>query len=120
MTETKIGYDNLKKIWLMIIEIGNVADGFISDSASTWSKISSISDLFDELTGILSCDWNKVKSELNDLDAKERAELLKIAKEKFDIDDDQVEDRIERGLDLANELYTVVNKTIDYAKEWRK
>ena len=110
------GTKNIIKVIEMLAEGGNVAEKMLDSKGGTISKLSNLSSLFDEVMALTTLDANLLRNELKELDAADNAAILAAAKAKFDIDDDELEGKIEEGLDLIFELKEMGAKVMTYAK----
>jgi len=73
--------------------------------------------LTDEAMALGSVDFAKVKAEIEDLDASEKEELKAHLSAKFDIVDDKLELAIEKGIDILERAYSLVQESIALSKE---
>lgn len=115
MQTEKLGISNLKPILFLAIEMGNVGDQMgRTEGAARYGKLLGLAD---EVMGLASVDFSKVKAEFKDLDEAEIAELKADAKVKFNIVDDKLEMAIEEGLDILERQYGIVQDSIALAKK---
>lgn len=113
MTE-KHGYENLEKVIMLGVEIGNVADKMLhTEGASKWANLM---DLSDEVFGLPSVKWDQIDDEYKDLSDVEKDELHQKIKDKFDIADDKLEETIERSAKVVMNLHGVVMEALDLFK----
>jgi len=112
----KYGVDNIIKVFNLLLEMGNVGD-FIGAhpelGAARWSKIT---DLFDEAMLMTTFSFSEMKKEFAELDPEDRQKVMTALKKKFDLENDALELKIEDGLDLAVQLYELINKIISFSK----
>ncbi len=114
--DEKMGIEQVKKVLDVVVEAGNVAEKIAKEEGSAVAKLTHLVKLSDELIQLTGLSVAKLKDELKDLDAAEKADLLAHVKAKFDLADDALEAKIEAGLDLALEAAGVVQKAIAFAK----
>jgi hypothetical protein len=106
---------NLLPLLLLVCELGNVVDYMGRNQGAM--KYLKLMDLLDEVAGLGNVDWKKVPAELKALGDVERAQMLEAMKAKFDIPDDEVEAKIEKGLSLVVKVAAVVEEASAYVKE---
>lgn len=112
----KVGIEQIKSVLMLILELGNVADYIGKHSEMGVTRFTKLTDLFDELVAMGQFDAAKLKAEYADLDEAEKAQLKLAIKEKFNIEDDKLEAKIEEGLDLVIEGYAFIMKVMSFAK----
>lgn len=115
MTVEKKGITNIIPVLFVAIELGNVGDKMGRSKGA--ARYGHLLQLTDELMGLGAVDFSELKKEIKDLDAQERLELHAKIKEKFDIVDDKLEIAIEKGLELLEMQYQVVEGSIALYKE---
>lgn len=98
------GIENLKKCFDVLIEGGNVAGHAYEDKKITVADAGHLMMLLDELTALGSVDFAAVPKEAKDLDAAEVAALTEHLKTKFDIPQEDIEQKIEEGVALLARL----------------
>ena len=114
----KIGITNLKPVIAFGIELGNVADKMGRAKGSI--RYLPLFELFDELTALGSVDFSQVRKEIEDLDSSERSELNSFLKSNFDIVDDRLEGVIEDSLEVIEQAYALVKRSIELVKKARQ
>ena len=91
------------------LQLGNALGSALDDGKLSWSDtpkfMGSIMAAPAAFSGIGS-----VPTELKDLDAAEKKELMDYVKSEFDIPDDKIEGLVEEGLALAVQTYNFVQK----------
>lgn len=112
----KLGIDQIKKVLALILELGNVGDYIGKHPELGVAKFAKLTELFDELMAMGSFSVEEFKKQYADLDEAEIAELKLFMKEKFNIEDDVLEGKIEQGLDLFAEGFEFVQKVIAFGK----
>ena len=117
--ETKLGIENVKKVIVLPIEIGNVVGEIVAMPAETpmTVKLTPVLKLYDEIMGILTVDFGQVIPEFKDVDSVESEEILELFKTKFNIPQDNVEAVVEKAFVLLKRNYDVVMADIAFAKE---
>lgn len=94
-----MGVENLKKVLAALVAVGMKVEQVTEDGFQVLSdSLSLLPNVIDLV--LLIKNGKDAWLEYNDLDDIERDEVLAFIKEKFDLEDDQVEDIIETGLDL--------------------
>lgn len=115
----KLGVDEIKKVLDVVIEGGNVAEDY-AKADTVVKKVMALVPMTDELLRLISLSPVALKAQWKDLDDQEREELKEHAKAKYDLDDKNFEALVEEGLDLIDEYLTLINKTMDYSKKFKK
>lgn len=105
---------NLMAVFMLACELGNVADYMGRTKGA--AKYMKLVDLFDEVAAVGSIDWKQVVPAFKALDAAGRMELFAAIKAKIDLPDDKVEAKIEEGLGLMVEAYSIIERSIAFAK----
>ena len=86
----------------------------------TRKKISNYGAFFnltDELMAFQAINWSEVIPELKDIDADEKRELQKIASEKFDLRNDNIEFIIEEAVSILLSAGYLVKRCIELKKQ---
>lgn len=113
----KLGVQNLLKMILLGVEVGNVADKM--GRAKGMARYMYITELFDEVVAIGSVDFHEAKREAKDLDDEEKAMIQAEIAKKLDIVDDELEMIIEDALAAVQTMVSGVIKAIDIVKRSR-
>lgn len=113
----KYGTANVKKVLDLVVELANVVGLSIRDGKITTGNVAL---LLDEVFALKDFDLEQFKFEFAELSADERSELLEHLKVKFDLPNDAVEARIERGAFLASRLVELVPEFISFGKGLRE
>lgn len=112
----KQGIEQVKKVLNVLVEAGNVAEKMLNEKGGAVAKVTHLMKLTDEVVGLVGLNPTQLKAELADLDPAEKAELIAHAKEKFDLENDVLEGKIEAGLDLAIEAEAFIEKVVAFVK----
>jgi hypothetical protein len=112
----KQGIEQLLKVVDVMVEAGNVAEKIFEEKAGPIAKATHLLKMSDELIGLAGLDVAKLKAQFKDLDGAEKEELLAHAKQKFDLENDALEAKIESGLDLALEAVQMIGKIVAFVK----
>ncbi len=112
----KIGTQNLKNAVLLLAALANAGDA-IGHETGWKQRGAELLALIPLLKQASSIDFKKVMPELKDIDATERAELLKSFNEQFKIEDSKLEASIEKGLDAVADLIVSISKVYDFVGE---
>lgn len=115
----KLGVTETLKVLDLVVEAGNVADK-VAKSDSVIAKVMAVVPMSDEILRIMSLNVSMLKAEKDDYDDAEIAQMQKHIKDKFDIADDQLEEKLEEGLGLVTKVIEVVDEAIDYVRSFRK
>ncbi len=105
MEEKKI--DNLIPLIEFLMEFGNV----IEEVALT-KNFGVLFNLMDELFKLKTVEWSEIIPELKNLDNSERKELEKIAIEKFDLQNDNIEFIIEEIISILLSVGYLVERCL--------
>lgn len=100
-----MGTENIKKALSLAIKVGqDVANGFADNGKLDLSEYVEIGvDIIGGLPGVLK-SFKDIKAEFADLSAEERAEIIDWVGQEFDIHQDKIEEKIEKGLQLINSI----------------
>ena len=104
MTAEQKGIENIWKIIDLILESGNVIEEIVQNKGEVkWYQrfLIPLGQLGDELIALFGVRFDQIIPEYKDIDEQEKAELIRRAKEKFDISDDHIEEIIESCFSLA-------------------
>jgi len=109
MDEEKLGIEKLKEALGGIINFGESLAEALEDNKINWKEaISLIAGSFSDFkTMFLS--FSEVKAEFLDLDEAEREELVSYFEEEFNLDEKDVENKIEKGIELLDKLIAFVS-----------
>lgn len=113
---SKYGTEQIEKVLDVVVEAGNVAEKIVKEGGGVISKVSHLLKLADELIKVAGLVPSQLKLEFADLDANEKEKLMAHMKEKFDLENDALEAKIEAGLDLAVEAEEFIAKVVKFVK----
>lgn len=116
MEAEKLGVEQIQKAVLLVLALGNAVDHIVRHPELGVTRFVKLTDCFDELMAMSNFDAEKLKAEFQDLDAAEKAALGILVKEKFDIEDDKLEAKVEEGVDLFAEGYNLITKLMAFVK----
>jgi hypothetical protein len=119
MSNEKLGVEQIIKVLDAIIEGGNVSEK-VAKADSTIGKVMAVVPMADELLRLMSLSPVVLQAEWKDLDEPERTQLRAHFRAKFDIEDDELEGKVELGLELVSESVAFVEKIVEYGKSLRK
>ncbi|MFQ5641702.1 MAG: hypothetical protein ACE5IR_27320 [bacterium] len=109
MEKTQIGIEETKDLFRFGASFGNALGKTFADGKFQLSEIVNfiqpVTKIPAALTGI-----SQVDDELLDLDETEKAELLQLAKDEFDIPSEGAEEFVEDSLQLALMIFSYVQK----------
>ena len=101
------GIEETKEFVKWGLQLGMAVEAALQDGKISWLDATSFMKVVTgapkAITGI-----DKVPKELGDMDAAEKKELSEYIKLELDLENDGLEDKIEKGLALALELYGMV------------
>lgn len=122
--EKKYGIENVKKCLAVFLEGGNIAGEIVSRSGEEvkWYEkfLVPFVKMGDELMALFSVDYKLVLPEFGEIDAEEKAELLAWAQEKFDIPQDNVEEKVEQAFKYMFMLGDILKEVIQFVKDLKK
>jgi hypothetical protein len=114
--DNKMGIDNIQKFILLILSMANAFDFIGRHTEIGVARFAKLTESFDEVMAMGSFKIADFKAECSELNEEEKAKLKALIKEKFDIEDDMLETKIEEALDLFTEGYTFITKVISFTK----
>jgi hypothetical protein len=114
------GVDNLIKIADLVLEGGNVAEKMINEEGGSMAKAAHAMLLFDELMALPTVDFSKLDDEAKELDQEDKDKLNAHFKAKLDLEDDKIEESIEKVFGMALKLEGVVREVISLVKGFRE
>lgn len=103
-----IGIENLKTVAKFGIDLGENISAALADSKITLSEAVSLLPTVMSLPGIIEKKADIV-AEFKDLDSAERSELNAYIAAEFDIADDELENKIEKGLSAVVAVLDLVS-----------
>lgn len=103
---------NLVPLIEFLMELGNVLEKVVRDK-----NYGAFFNLTDELMAFQAINWSEVIPELKDIDADEKRELQKIASEKFDLRNDNIEFIIEEAVSILLSAGYLVKRCIELKKQ---
>jgi hypothetical protein len=95
------GQENLKKLVMLGMELGNVIDKVVGHEEGGLGRWGALMDLADEVMALSTVEWKKLGDEYQDWSQEEKNLLMVDVKAKFDLRDDNIEEMVEKGLALA-------------------
>ena len=111
-----LGIDNLKKVFAFLLLTSSMIIELVRNF--TYGKALSLAFHIGENLDIL--DAGKVAlAEFRDLSVEETTELTAYLGDEFDLENDQLEQRIEDGIDLIPEGYALIKSNIAYYEKIR-
>lgn len=99
-----------------VCEIGRIFEA-IAKADGTMAKISAALMMTDEIARLLSMDALKIKTELANMSDKDIDDLKTVFDHNFDLQDDLMEEMIEKGCDVLIQLGAVIQDAIDLGKK---
>lgn len=109
------GVENLQKIIELLAEMGNVVED-VADAKSMIERITPVVSLSDEVLAMSNFDVAVFKQEYKELDAEDRGALIAAFEQKLDLSRDEIEHKIEVGLNLANQLVALGFQIYEFGK----
>jgi len=110
--------DQLKKCFDLLIEGGNVAGKVYEDNKITMSDTGHLMMMLDEVTAMSGVSLSVVVAQAKDIDSAEMADLGQHLKTKFDIPQDELEQKIEEGVEVLAMLAQAGSKAYAYVKSF--
>lgn len=104
-----LGIENLKKAGKFGVSLGMQFEEATADEKFTWTDLFGFFDELIQIPGIVN-NRAAIVAEFKDLDETERNELLEYLKDEFNLDNDTLEAKIEKGLDIAFALLSYIEK----------
>lgn len=111
--------ENLKKVLAVVIELGNVLDKVLKAQGVS-AKLACLLGMTDELFALSGVNFVEVKNEFLALDDAKKKELVVFFAQKFDLENDVMEQRIEQGLSLAVEAECLIEEIVAFSKSFKK
>jgi|TARA_B100001105_G_scaffold56567_1_gene43134 hypothetical protein len=97
------GIEQTKEVMTFIFSLSEAVEKSLDDGEFNWSDARYFLDPLKKLKPALN-EIDEVIPEIMDLDDDELSELVAYAKEKFDLEDDGAEEKVERVVDCGVEL----------------
>jgi hypothetical protein len=116
METKKLGIANVKMMVVGLASFGSVASSVLADGKIGLADFAQIMKLTTALGSVAKLDVKQVIPELSDLDAEEKAELLAVFDENFNIVEDDVEKKIEAGLAATAKALEAIQFIISLVK----
>ena len=111
--EQKQGIEEVKKLFLAIIDLGNAAGSAFEDKKINLADIKDLMSMAHSFKEIaMDIDFKVAMPELNDLDASELEQLAILIEDNFDIPQDQVEDKVEKIFMLVARQHALIAEAI--------
>jgi len=111
----KFGIENVKKFIAFGVGLGMSFEDALKDGKITLKDYVLFVDDVMKIPGIVG-GAKHLKEELTDFTPEERAELIVWFKDEFDIENDKVEEVIEKAIDAATGMVLTVDASIELAK----
>lgn len=106
-----LGIENLKKAGKFGVSLGMQFEEATVDGKFTWADLFGFFDELIQIPGIVN-NREAIAAEFKDLDATERDALLQYLKDEFNLDNDTLEAKIEKGFDIAFALLSFIEKPV--------
>ena len=103
--------DNLVPLLEFLMELGNVIE-----LVSKTKNFSHFFKLMDEVLAFQAVNWSEVIPELRDISPEEKDELKKIAFEKFDLENENIEFIIEEAINIILNAAYLVKRCVELRK----
>ena len=104
-----MGIDNLKKAIVAVINLGEKIEKNLSDDGkiSLAEALGIGTSSFGDVVKIIK-SGHEIKDEFLDLDDQEREELIDIVKEELDLENDKIENIIEKSVEFLVQLEELI------------
>lgn len=116
MTE-KLGYNNLLVMMAYAVEMGETAAIVYEDGKISVGDLGAMVSLYKATTDLGNIDFKMVMPELKDLDPEELKDICDMVKDRFNLKDKDVEQKVKHMLDLTSELFTCIKRSMALVKE---
>lgn len=106
--------ENLKKVFDVVVEAGNVADKIVQSvkAGAAWASLSHLMLLMDEIMALPGVDFSVVHLEWKASREESHAQLKAHVKAKFDLADDKVEELVELALAMLADVDSFAGKAV--------
>ncbi len=104
-----LGIDNLKKAALLGIDIGKQVETALADGKFSWVDSFGFLDELIKVPGIIN-SRKDIIAEYKDLTEAEREELKEYIQDNLDLINDELEGKIEKGLDIIFSILNFISK----------
>lgn len=104
------GTDQIIKVSNLLLEMANVSEDIKNSSGTTFEKLKHASELYDEVVAMGDFSFEEMKKQFGELDSSEKAVIMQSMKDKLDLEDDILEERLETGFDLIIGLADQIEK----------
>jgi len=106
----KLSIEDLTKLTISVGEISSLTWNIFEDGAVNFKDIDEVWGIMRNAQCLMSLSVENLKLEFFDLDEEERQYLIGKFKEKFDIANDEIENAIEKIIDIICDIYNMVIK----------
>ena len=106
------GVDELMKVAMLGAEGANVVEDILNKEG-----LFSLFKLADEASAMASLDAGVLKSEVGELDSEDYQKLYSAVKDKLDLSDEELEKKLEGGIDLVYQSVSVGLATLSKVQE---
>jgi len=107
MGQEKLGYEDVYDLVKLGLSLGQASEKALEDGKLSFSDGVYLVDVLKHVPAAINGIGN-VSAELNDLSEDEKAELMKRAKEEFELDDDYAEEIVEESLSVGLSMAKLV------------
>lgn len=113
-TVEKLGIEHVKKLFLVVIDLGNAAGAAFEDKKINLRDVKALMSMAHSMKEMSTeVDFKAAMPEFKDLDANELDELAQLVDDNLDIPQDMVEDKVQQIFHLGVRLFDVVREMID-------
>ena len=109
----KMGIENLKRLFICTIAMGNACGTAFEDKKITLGDIGALMAFGSASKDLALVDFTHTMPEAKDIDDDEMGELMEIVEHNFDIPEEKIEDKVKQILGLAARYYALIGETID-------
>lgn len=120
MEQEQKGIENLTKVIAVPVEMGNIIGEIMGEEKRTLKTYLKFIQVCDELVDLFKVEWKELGPEVKDLTDVEKAQIIEVMKEKFDIPQDKIEMIVEESLSDLVVLAVMINKWVSFAKSFKK
>jgi hypothetical protein len=123
MTQEAYGIENLKKVFLLVIDAGNEAGILAENNQLKWyEKLlkSPIIKISQDVITVIGVDWKLFPKEIKDVSSAEMEELKAFFIQNFDIPEDNIEAIIKQVFTVVTSLIDNVVSIVELSKQLKK
>lgn len=114
-----MGIENFKKLYIIVLKLVNTGDKM--GHKNNWGdRMSILFGLFPMLMNLSSIKWGEIGPEMKDFDESERIEIVQVTIDELDLQDDNIEEAVEKSISMTNKIVGMVNEVIELVNSIKK